>query len=55
MAKRYGSLVKKAVVLIDQFPASKNTLDDFIEDAFKSLKVSQHDHNELSAFFFTNL
>ncbi|XP_051941234.1 cilia- and flagella-associated protein 99-like [Hippocampus zosterae] len=53
MAKRYGPLVKKAVVLIDQFPASKNTLDNFIEDAFKSLKDMAPQHQEFVIVVFS--
>ncbi|XP_061553333.1 cilia- and flagella-associated protein 99-like isoform X2 [Phycodurus eques] len=46
MAKSYGPLVKKAIALIDQYPASKQTLDDFIEDASKDLKDMEPQHRE---------
>ncbi|XP_077434546.1 cilia- and flagella-associated protein 99-like isoform X2 [Vanacampus margaritifer] len=46
MAKSYGLLVKKAVALIDEFPASKKTIDDFIEDASKDLTNMEPHHKE---------
>ncbi|XP_057714604.1 cilia- and flagella-associated protein 99-like [Corythoichthys intestinalis] len=46
MEESYGSLLKKASALIDQFAASKQTLDDFIEDASKNLKDMELQHRE---------
>uniref|UniRef100_A0A668AB97 Cilia and flagella associated protein 99 n=1 Tax=Myripristis murdjan TaxID=586833 RepID=A0A668AB97_9TELE len=38
MASMYGSLVKEATVLLDQFSADKLCLDDFMENASKTLQ-----------------
>ncbi|XP_077477161.1 cilia- and flagella-associated protein 99-like [Stigmatopora argus] len=46
MGESYGSLFKKAVVLIDQFAASKQNMDDFIEDASEDLKNMELQHRE---------
>lgn len=39
MEPSYASLVKEAVVLLDKFNASRQCLDDFMEDASKHLQV----------------
>ncbi|XP_061698971.1 cilia- and flagella-associated protein 99-like [Syngnathoides biaculeatus] len=46
MEKNYGPLVKKAIALIDQYSASKQTLDDFTEHASKDLKDMEPKHGE---------
>ncbi|XP_008282424.1 uncharacterized protein cfap99 [Stegastes partitus] len=38
MASSYGSLVKEAIVLLDEFRAGRQCLDDFIEGAGKDLQ-----------------
>ncbi|XP_078031178.1 cilia- and flagella-associated protein 99 isoform X1 [Epinephelus lanceolatus] len=38
MASSYGSLAKEAIVLLDQFSAGRQSLDDFIEEASKHLQ-----------------
>ncbi|KAK9533666.1 hypothetical protein VZT92_008771 [Zoarces viviparus] len=40
MASGYGSLAKKAIVLLDRFSAGRQCLDEFMEDASKDLQIT---------------
>ncbi|KAM7403051.1 hypothetical protein PAMA_003804 [Pampus argenteus] len=44
MASSYGSLVKEAAVLLDEFSTSRRCLDDFMEDASKDLQHLDTQH-----------
>ncbi|KAM9842948.1 cilia- and flagella-associated protein 99 [Aulostomus maculatus] len=45
MAPSYGSLVKEAIVLLDEFTAGTQCLDDFLEDISKDLQMETAHRN----------